>query len=47
MSSQEKSYMNKLFEEYSHTKDVSLRNQIVEKYLYMVDILAKKYINRA
>lgn len=46
MSSQEKSYMNKLFEEYSHTKDVSLRNQIVEKYLYMVVVLAKKYINK-
>lgn len=36
----------KLFEEYSHTKSIDLRNEIVEKYLYMVDILVKKYLNK-
>ena len=35
-----------LFEEYSRTNSLDLRNQIIEKYLYMVDILAKKYINK-
>lgn len=46
MSSQEKNTINELFEEYSRTKDLNIRNQIVEKYLYMVDILAKKFINK-
>ena len=40
MASKEKSENNKLFEEYSRTRDIDLRNQIVERYLYMVDILA-------
>lgn len=46
MASKEKNNTNKLFEEYSRTKDIEIRNQLVEKYLYMVDILAKKYINK-
>jgi RNA polymerase sigma-B factor len=46
MASEVKSNNRKLFAEYSQTKDIDLRNQIVEKYLYMVDILAKKYINK-
>ena len=33
-------------EEYSQTRDVTLRNEIVEHYLYVVDILVKKYLNR-
>ena len=33
----------KEFLEYYKTKDVELRNQLVEKYLYMVDILIRKY----
>ena len=28
-----------LFEQYQNTRDVSLRNEIVESYLYMVNIL--------
>ncbi len=36
----------KLFEEYLHTKDRFLRDQIVSKYLYMAEILAKKFLNR-
>ena len=35
-----------LFHEYKRTKDVELRNEIVEKYLYLVDILIKKYLNK-
>ncbi len=35
-----------LFEEYSKTRSIELRNQIVEKYLYMVELLAKKYVNK-
>ncbi len=46
MASEERNTTNKLFEEYSRTKDLNIRNQLVEKYLYMVDILAKKYINK-
>ena len=33
-------------EEYSRTRDVALRNEIVEYYLYVVDILVRKYLNR-
>ncbi len=46
MTSEERNNTNKLFEEYSRTKDLDIRNQLVEKHLYMVDILAKKYINK-
>jgi RNA polymerase sigma-B factor len=35
-----------LFEEYGRTKSIELRNKIVEKYLYLVDILIKKYLNK-
>ncbi len=35
-----------LFEQYQNTKDVSLRNEIVESYLYMVNILVRKYLNK-
>lgn len=35
-----------LFEEYKNTENVELRNEIVEKYLYLVDILIKKYLNK-
>ncbi len=35
-----------LFREYSRTKDLAIRNKLVERYLYMVDILAKKYVNK-
>jgi RNA polymerase sigma-B factor len=36
----------KLFEEYDRTKSIETRNEIVEKYLYLVDILIKKYLNK-
>lgn len=37
---------NELFERYKETGDVALRNQIAEKYLYIADILAKKFVGR-
>lgn len=35
-----------LFNKYRKTGDISLRNQLVESYLYMVDILIRKYLNK-
>ena len=47
MSLTEKNIKERL-EEYSQTRDMALRNEIVEHYLYVVDILVKKYriVNR-
>ena len=38
--------VNELFERYKQTGDIALRNQIAEKYLYIADILAKKFVGR-
>lgn len=38
--------MNELFQRYKETGDIAIRNQIVEKYLYIADILAKKFVGR-
>lgn len=38
--------LEKLFEEYRATGDVALRNRIAEEYLYVADILAKKFVGR-
>lgn len=46
MSSNESIEVKDLFDEYSVTKSKELRNQIVEHYLYMVDILIRKYLNK-
>ena len=35
-----------LFRKYRETGDVTLRNQIVEKYLYIASVLAKKFVGR-
>jgi RNA polymerase sigma-B factor len=35
-----------LFNEYYKTKDLDLRNEIIEHYLPIVDILVSKYLNR-
>lgn len=35
-----------LFDRYYKQRDISLRNEIVESYLYMVDILIRKYLNK-
>ena len=38
--------MNDLFKRYKETGDVRIRNEIAEKYLYIADILAKKFVGR-
>ena len=35
-----------LFKKYIETKDIEIRNSIVEKYLYLVDNLVKRYLNK-
>ncbi|MBR1975327.1 MAG: sigma-70 family RNA polymerase sigma factor [Clostridia bacterium] len=37
---------NELFKRYKETGDEKLRNEIAEKYLYIADILAKKFVGR-
>lgn len=38
--------MNALFQRYKETGDVAIRNQIAERYLYIADIIAKKFVGR-
>ena len=38
--------MDELFERYNETGDIRIRNEIAEKYLYIADILAKKFVGR-
>lgn len=38
--------INELFTQYKQTGDVVIRNQIAEKYLYIADIIAKKFAHR-
>ena len=38
--------MNELFQQYKESGDIALRNQIAEHYLYIADILAKKFVGR-
>lgn len=35
-----------LFKRYKATKDIALRNKIVEHYLYIAEIIAKKFVGR-
>lgn len=35
-----------LFRQYKESGDISIRNEIAEKYLYIADILAKKFVGR-
>ena len=35
-----------LFDAYKKSGSIEDRNRIVEKYLYIVDILVKRYLNR-
>ncbi len=39
-------HTDELFRQYKETGDQSIRNQIVEKYLYIAEILAKKFVGR-
>ena len=38
--------VNELIRQYKENGDIALRNQIAEKYLYIADILAKKFVGR-
>ena len=38
--------VDRLFEEYQKTKDIKLRNELVNKHLYIAEIIAKKFVNR-
>ncbi len=38
--------VNALFARYKESGDIKIRNQIAEKYLYIADILAKKFVGR-
>lgn len=38
--------VNELFQRYKESGDIALRNQIAEKYLYIAEILAKKFVGR-
>lgn len=38
--------INQLFKKYRETGDIALRNKIAEHYLYIAEILAKKFVNR-
>jgi hypothetical protein len=35
-----------LLREYCKTRDIGLRNILVQKYLYIAEIIAKKFANR-
>lgn len=35
-----------LFREYARTKDIAIRDELIVKYLYVAEILTKKYLNR-
>lgn len=38
--------IKELFKRYKETRDVKIRNQIAEHYLYIADIIAKKFVGR-
>lgn len=38
--------INEYFQEYKRTGDIALRNKIAEHYLYIAEILAKKFVGR-
>lgn len=38
--------VNELFKKYRETRDIAVRNQIAGKYLYIAEILAKKFAHR-
>lgn len=41
-----KDNMQELFEEYAKTKDQKLRDELIEKNLYIAEILAKKFVGK-
>ncbi len=53
MSQNSKNKMNfagdeteELFREYSKTKNIEIRNEIVNRYIYLAEIISKKFLNR-
>ena len=38
--------VNALFQRFKESGDIAIRNQIAEKYLYIAEILAKKFVGR-
>ena len=44
--SNRKEYTQQLFNDYIATKDVELRNKIFEEFMYIAEILSKKYVNK-
>lgn len=45
-SNQNNELLKEKFIKYKESKDINIRNELVEDYLYLVEILAKKYINK-
>ncbi len=43
---EERQYIEDLFKEYKKTGDKEIRDELIEKHLYIAEILAKKYTNR-
>jgi len=37
---------NYLFEEFKNSQSIEVRNEIVKKYLYLAEIISKKFVNR-
>lgn len=37
---------SEMFNQYMETKDIAIRNKIVEENLYLIDILIRKYLNK-
>lgn len=46
MAKLDEEQVNELFQEYFKTKDVQVRNRLLENYLYIAEIVAKKFTNR-
>lgn len=43
---EEKEYIDQLFRKYKETGDKDIRDELIERHLYIAEILAKKYTNR-
>ena len=46
MEINDKDQIRKLFKSYSQSKDKKIRDKLIEKHLYIAEILSKKYANR-
>ncbi len=42
----QKKYIHELFEKYAKTKDIKIRNELIEKFIYIPQILSKKYLGK-